>query len=245
MRYKQKIQQSYITKRMKTNVLAIILSGAVATLAISDAMAQTQNSRSTYFLEGSTYRHELNPAFMGERGYVSLPGLGNLTIGAQSTGGVGDFIFKKANGDLTTFMNEEVSSAEFLKGLPKRLKVGVNVDESILSLGFHAWGGFNTLGISVKSNTNFFMPDELFKFMINGVASETGSSYQLCGNRFRPRTRNQRTPDSRRQSKGTRGIGESNHAHRRAEHPCLSGQMDHHSEECRTIYVCQRSYCTH
>ena len=94
---------------MKTNVLAIILSGAVATLAIGDAMAQTQNSRSTYFLEGSTYRHELNPAFMGERGYVSFPGLGNLTIGAQSTGGVGDFIFKKANGDLTTFMNEEVS----------------------------------------------------------------------------------------------------------------------------------------
>ena len=127
MRYKQKIQQSYITKRMKTNVLAIILSGAVATLAISDAMAQTQNSRSTYFLEGSTYRHELNPAFMGERGYVSLPGLGNLTIGAQSTGGVGDFIFKKANGDLTTF----------------------------------------------------FMPDELFKFMKNGVASETGSSYNV------------------------------------------------------------------
>ena len=116
---------------------------------------------------------------MGERGYVSFPGLGNLTIGAQSTGGVGDFIFKKANGDLTTFMNEEVSSAEFLKGLPKRLKVGVNVDESILSLGFHAWGGFNTLGISVKSNTNVFMPDELFKFMKNGVASETGSSYNV------------------------------------------------------------------
>lgn len=44
MRYRQKIQQSYITKRMKTNVLAIILSGAVATLAIGDAMAQTQNT---------------------------------------------------------------------------------------------------------------------------------------------------------------------------------------------------------
>lgn len=28
-------------KRMRTNVLAIILSGAVATLAVSDAMAQT------------------------------------------------------------------------------------------------------------------------------------------------------------------------------------------------------------
>lgn len=166
-------------KRMKTYVLTTILSGTVALLAFSDAMAQTQNSRSTYFLEGSTYRHELNPAFMGERGYVSFPGLGNLTIGAKSTAGVGDFIFKKANGDLTTFMNEEVSSAEFLKGLPKRLKVGANIDESILSLGFHAWGGFNTFGISVKSNTNLSMPDELFKFMKNGVASETGNRYKV------------------------------------------------------------------
>lgn len=164
---------------MRTNVLATILSGAIALFAVSDAIAQTQNSRSAYFLEGSTYRHELNPAFMGERGYVSLPGLGNLTIGAQSTGGVGDFIFKKQNGELTTFMNEEVSSAEFLKGLPKRLKVGAVVDESILSLGFYAWGGFNTFGISVKSNTNAFMPDELFKFMKNGVDSEEGSSYKV------------------------------------------------------------------
>ena len=60
---------------MKTNVLAIILSGGKATLAIRrcDGTNQTQNSRSTYFLEGSTYRHELNPAFMGERGFVSFP----------------------------------------------------------------------------------------------------------------------------------------------------------------------------
>lgn len=166
-------------KQMRTNVLAIILSGVIALFAVSDVMAQTQNSRSAYFLEGSTYRHELNPAFMGERGYVSLPGLGNLTVGAQSTGGVGDFIFKKKNGDLTTFMNEEVSSKEFLKGLPKRLKVGANLDETILSLGFHAWGGFNTFGISVKSNTNASMPDELFKFMKNGVADEAGSRYNI------------------------------------------------------------------
>ena len=91
-------------KRMRTNVLAIILSGAVTTLAVSDAMAQTQNSRSTYFLEGSTYRHELNPAFMGERGYVSFPGLGNLTIGAQSTGQSREVVsryFRPGAGDLS------------------------------------------------------------------------------------------------------------------------------------------------
>ena len=39
---------------MRTNVLATILSGAIALFAVSDAIAQTQNSRSAYFLEGST-----------------------------------------------------------------------------------------------------------------------------------------------------------------------------------------------
>lgn len=164
---------------MRTKVLATILSGAAALLFAGTATAQTQNSRSTYFLEGSTYRHELNPAFMGERGYVGFPGLSNLTIGAHSTAGVGDFIFKQSNGDLITFMHEDVSSQEFLKGLPKRLKVGANLDETILSTGFYAWGGFNTFGISVKSNTNVFMPDELFKFMKNGIASEAGSRYNV------------------------------------------------------------------
>lgn len=166
-------------KQMKIRVLITILSGAVATFFVNDAMAQTQNSRSAYFLEGSTYRHELNPAFMGERGYVSFPGLGNLTVGAQSTAGIGSFLFKKANGDLTTFMNGDISSEKFLKKLPRSTKLGVALDETLLSVGFYAWGGFNTIGISVKSNTNTNMPDELFKFMKNGIDSEAGSQYNV------------------------------------------------------------------
>lgn len=166
-------------KQMRIRVLITILSGAIATCCVSDAMAQAQNNRSAYFLEGSTYRHELNPAFMGERGYVGFPGLGNLTFGAQSTAGVGNFIFKKSNGDLTTFMNGDITSKEFLNGLPNKLKVGLNLDETILSTGFYAWDGFNTIGISVKSNTNTNMPNELFKFMKNGMDSEAGSQYNI------------------------------------------------------------------
>lgn len=49
-----------------------------------------------------------------------------------------------------TFMHEEVGRKEFEKGLPKRVKLGLNLNETLLSTGFYAWGGFNTLGISVK-----------------------------------------------------------------------------------------------
>lgn len=51
-----------------------------------------------------------------------MPGLGNLSVGAQGTAGVGDFLFVKSNGDLMTFMHEEVSRKDFLNGLPNRLK---------------------------------------------------------------------------------------------------------------------------
>lgn len=62
-------------QQMKTRVVTSILSAAAVWGLAGPAAAQTQNNRSAYFLGGATFRHELNPAFMGERGYVTMPGL--------------------------------------------------------------------------------------------------------------------------------------------------------------------------
>lgn len=166
---------------MKIRTLHPILTAAFALAVTGSALAQTQSSRSAYFLEGSTYRHELNPAFIGERGYFSFPALGNLDFGVQSTAGIGSFLYKLPDGRLTTFMHESVSGQEFVDDLPNRFKLGADVNENIFSLGFHAWGGFNTLGISIKSDTRVNVPSELFKFMKLGMASETGSQYIVNG----------------------------------------------------------------
>lgn len=166
---------------MKIRTLHPILTAVFALAVTGSALAQTQSSRSAYFLEGSTYRHELNPAFIGERGYFSFPALGNLDFGVQSTAGIGSFLYKLPDGRLTTFMHESVSGQEFVDGLPNRFKLGADVNENIFSLGFHAWGGFNTLGISIKSDTRVNVPSELFKFMKLGMASETGSQYIVNG----------------------------------------------------------------
>lgn len=143
--------------------------------------ATAQTSRSAYFLEGTTYRHELNPAFMGERGYFSFPALGNLGFGVQSTAGIGSFIYQLPDGNLTTFMHESVSGKDFVNGLPNRLKMGGGLNENIFSLGFHAWGGFNTLGIAIKSDNRISLPSSLFEFMKLGIASEAGSRYDVDG----------------------------------------------------------------
>lgn len=166
---------------MKKRYMSALLCGAIALWMPREAQAQAQNSRMSYFLKGATYRHELNPAFMGERGYVSLPALGNFSFGAHTTAGVGDFLYPLSNGDLGTFMHPDIAASQVFKRLPHRAKLGFELDESLLSLGFYGWGGFNTLGISLKSNTSFSAPEALFRFMKAGVDAPEGTHYRING----------------------------------------------------------------
>lgn len=54
----------------RRNKIAAALLFAVSIPAVS---TWAQNSlRSAYFLEGYTYRHQMNPAFASERNYVGL-----------------------------------------------------------------------------------------------------------------------------------------------------------------------------
>ena len=63
-------------QQMKTRVVTSILSAA-AVWGTCRACRRTglRIIVPPIFLGGATFRHELNPAFMGERGYVTMPGL--------------------------------------------------------------------------------------------------------------------------------------------------------------------------
>ncbi|WP_321436130.1 DUF5723 family protein [uncultured Bacteroides sp.] len=155
---------------MKSRLLIIILT-FLAGGAFTNIPAQTLNS--SYFLEGATYRHQLNPAFMGDRNYISFPALGNINVGTTSTMGLTDFIYKfndpTGKYDLTTFMNSAVDRNQFLGKLKTNNQINTNVGLTILSTGFYAFGGFNTFELNLKSNTSFNLPYELFNFMKTGM----------------------------------------------------------------------------
>ena len=140
----------------KRNKIAAALLLALA--APTASMAQN-TLRSAYFTEGYTYRHHMNPAFANERNYVSMPllGLGNFNIGLQSTVGVKDFIHKLPDGSLTTFLNDAVDANDFLGGLKNRNRMNLDFDMTLLSFGFHKWGGFNTFDLSIKSGTRIML----------------------------------------------------------------------------------------
>lgn len=88
----------------------------IAAVAISfcTAVSAQHNLRTGYFLDGYAYRHKLNPAFAGDRGYVAIPAAGYLTAGVESNLTLSTLLYPTGNGTLTTFLNPSVSAEEFL-----------------------------------------------------------------------------------------------------------------------------------
>lgn len=152
-----------------------MLAGAIAAGALM-GYAQDAN-RSGYFLDGYTFRHALNPAFAPERNYVSIPVLGNFGVSAMSNMGVNTFIYKSQAhpGQLTTFLNKEVSADEFLGKLNNNNNINARLGLNIISFGFRGLGGYNTVNIGTRVDVAANLPKDLFTFMKLG---QTGPNTQ-------------------------------------------------------------------
>ena len=144
-----------------------------ATMMCAATGMSAQALSSGYFLDGYLFKHQLNPALQSDKAYVSVPVLGNINIGTRGNIGLGNFLYPTANGGLTTFMNSSVSAQEFLNGLNANNRLAMNVDMSILSAGFRAWGGFNTIDIGLRSHTSVNIPKDMLELMKVGQSGPT------------------------------------------------------------------------
>ena len=96
------------------------LTVIVFTVLVSVMSAYAQhNLRSAYFLDGYTYKHKLNPAFGGERGYFAIPALGHLSLGVESKCELLDFELE----------GETVACQEIKDRLNRNLTEGVRILE--------------------------------------------------------------------------------------------------------------------
>lgn len=152
---------------MKKYIRTAILS-ATALISFS---AIAQNTNSAYFTEGYTHRYQLNPAFANEHNFISVPGLGNINAAMRGTIGLDDVLYN-VNGRTTTFMNPAVD-ASFLDDLDDVSRIGADLNVNILSAGFKAFNGYNTVSINMRGNVNTRIPKTLFSLLKEGVANET------------------------------------------------------------------------
>lgn len=157
-------------KMKTTNMKKIILSGALAVAGIAIADAQT-NTYSGYFLDNYLYRYQMNPALGNDNNFVSMPGLGNLSIGTQGTVHVNK-LFYNLDGKTVLFTNPDLPDSR-VKKFGNSNKLGFNIRENIMSGGFKAWGGYNTITIAAVANSQVSAPGSLLNMLRDGVKNDT------------------------------------------------------------------------
>lgn len=144
----------------------------VATLMLSVVTATAQSLNSAYFTDGYKFRHTMNPAYGNDQSYVSIPALGNINVRTQGNFGY-DAIIKtnpRPNGNktMTTFLNPYIDASTALEDFASgNNRVVGSVGITILSAGFKAWDGYNTIEINSKTNFGVSLPYELFEFAKN------------------------------------------------------------------------------
>lgn len=158
---------------MKLKPLSIKYSVATVMLAVAGgAMAQGLNS--AYYTEDYKFRHDMNPAFANSDNYVSIPALGNVNVNVHGNFGYQDVIMDNpmypntSDKKMTTFMNPYISASKALKGFSKGdNRIAGDVGIMLLSGGFSAFGGYNTIELSSKTSFGMSLPYELFEFAKN------------------------------------------------------------------------------
>lgn len=157
---------------MKSIYNKIFITACMLTVC-GTTMAQQLNS--AYYTEDYKYRHEMNPAYGNEQNYVAIPALGNINVGLHGNFGYQDVIMPNpmygVDGNdkkMTTFMNPYISASDALDGFNSgNNRIVGDVSLTLLSAGFKAFGGYNTISLSSKTSFGTSMPYELFAFAKN------------------------------------------------------------------------------
>ena len=150
---------------MKTTLKSII---TVCALVVSGSTL-AQNLNSAYFLDGYAYGHEMNPAKEYDRtGYISFPVLGNINMAFRGNVGVKDFFYKNPNGSgLVSYLHPSITSKEAMGAFHDKNKLLMDARIDILSVGFHAFKGYNTITLGSRANIGLNVPYELFDLTKN------------------------------------------------------------------------------
>ena len=132
---------------------------ALCLLTTVGMSVSAQQIRTSYFMQSSTARTTMNPAYRPERGYVSIPVLGAVGASYGTNGiAVDNFIYPK-NGETVTFMDNSVNTESFLNGLKDENQVNMDFGTQVLSGGWYAGKGFWTVDVSIKGLANIRAPN--------------------------------------------------------------------------------------
>lgn len=122
--------------------------------------AAAQFARSTYLMEATPFRQQLNPALTPEQGYVNVPVLGGMNVSVNSNAlGTKDVTeVVKNSSDADYFLSDD-----FMGRLKSSNNVQLNLSTDLLSLGWYKGRGFWTTNVALKVDAGASIPQAAFQ----------------------------------------------------------------------------------
>ena len=138
----------------------ILLVGLIALVGIENVSAQSRNS---YFMEGSYFRNDMNPALAPTRGYIAVPFVGGIGLNAsQNFLSIDNFLYQRGD-EVVTALHNSVTPEEFYAKLPSQGKIDFDFKTKMFGLGFYAKRMFWTFGVNTNISADMAMSMDAFK----------------------------------------------------------------------------------
>ena len=152
-------KKSKSMKRVKSNLWwkGVVLS---ALLMWMGGAAHAQFLRTSYFMEGSHYRMQLNPALTPSRGFVNIPVLGSLNASVSSSSlGYQDIM------DVIDDDGNFYNNPEFLGRLDNNNHVNLSINTDIISAGWFRGRNFWSFNIGLRTDVGVKLTKSMFTFL--------------------------------------------------------------------------------
>lgn len=155
------------------------LIGVFFIMLVCTLSANAQFLRTSYFMEGTHYRQQLNPALTPTKGYFNLPVIGavNATVGSTSLG-YQDIIDIIDDGD------DFYTKPDFMNRLKDNNKLNVNFSTEILSAGWYKGKNFWSFNIGLRTDIGANLTKNIFTFLNEMETVEENwrnSNYDISG----------------------------------------------------------------
>ena len=155
------------------------LIGVFFIMLVCTLSANAQFLRTSYFMEGTHYRQQLNPALTPTKGYFNLPVIGavNATVGSTSLG-YQDIIDIIDDGD------DFYTKPDFMNRLKDNNKLNVNYSTEILSAGWYKGKNFWSFNIGLRTDIGANLTKNMFTFLNEMETVEENwrnSNYDISG----------------------------------------------------------------
>lgn len=131
--------------------------------------------RSSYFMRGSYYRTELNPALTPTRGYIAVPGMSGVGVNVTSNFLSVENLYQSVGDGYVSIFDSSVSSDDALSRFTDDARLNVSANVNVIGLGFYSKRTYWNVGLNSRVQSSAMFSNSLISSMKGSNAEVSGT----------------------------------------------------------------------